>query len=64
MPGFILTQPDARVAQRYQELSAAEQAAMIASVASEPPGSPPEVAAVVLFLASPAASYVSGSISK
>jgi len=52
MPGFILTQPDARVAQRYQELSAAEQAAMIASVPLSRPGPPEEVAAVVLFLAS------------
>jgi 3-oxoacyl-[acyl-carrier protein] reductase len=62
MPGGRLTQPDARVAQRYQGLAAEVQPGMVASGLLGRPGRPEAVAAVRLCLVSPAASYCTGSL--
>ncbi len=62
MPGFILTEPGARVARRFAELSGEEQEGMLLNVPLGRPGRAEEVARVAAFLASDDASYVSGAI--
>jgi NAD(P)-dependent dehydrogenase (short-subunit alcohol dehydrogenase family) len=61
MPGFILTESNARVAQRYNDLSNEEQEQQVAGIPLGRPGTAGEVAAVAAFLCSDEASYVSGA---
>ncbi len=62
MPGFILTEPGARVRGRYEVLSEEVQRSMSESVPLGRPGYPEEVAKAVSFLASDDASYITGAV--
>jgi NAD(P)-dependent dehydrogenase (short-subunit alcohol dehydrogenase family) len=62
LPGFILTEPGARVRGRCEGLSDEDRQVMTRSVPLGRPGAPEEVAKAVTFLASDDASYVTGAV--
>jgi NAD(P)-dependent dehydrogenase (short-subunit alcohol dehydrogenase family) len=61
MPGFILTELDARVNSRYQALPQEAKDAMVTNIPLGRPGQASEVAKAVAFLASNDASYITGT---
>ena len=62
LPGFILTEPGARVRGRYDALSEEAQSAMLQGLPLGRPAEAEEVAKAIAFLASDDASYTTGSV--
>ena len=61
MPGFVLTEPGARVADRFAAMTQEQQDLQVGVIPMGRPGRPQEIAAAVAFLASDEASYISGA---
>ena len=61
VPGFVLTEPGARVRDWFDGLGADARAALVARTSMGRAGQAVEVAAAILFLASEEASFVSGA---
>ncbi|HZM34061.1 MAG TPA: SDR family NAD(P)-dependent oxidoreductase [Burkholderiales bacterium] len=61
VPGFVLTEPGARVRQWFDSLGAEAQQALVSRTSMGRAGAAPEVAAAILFLASEEAGFVSGA---
>lgn len=62
VPGFVLTEPGARVHDRFEALTRQERDVMLEAFAADGLASPEDVAHVVAFLAAPAAAHISGAM--
>ena len=62
VPGFVLTEPGARVRERFEALTEAERDAMLAGFAVDGMATPEDVAHVVAFLAAPGAAHITGAM--
>ena len=62
VPGFVLTEPGARVRDRFEALTQQERDAMLAAFAADGLATPEDVAHVVAFLAAPGAAHVTGAM--
>ena len=61
VPGFVLTEPGARVRDWYEGLGAEARAALVSRTSMGRAGQAGEIAAAILFLASEESSFVSGA---